>query len=190
MKKGLKISIIVITCVLVIGSVSFVGYSFYMNKTYISKDKVKEIILKDTNLDEKDVVFKQIDLETDDGLKIYEVEFYYNRVEYNYEVEAKTGKIIYSDFTNNNSQINNNDESSNIESNNNTEYITSDEAKERALKDANLSIDNVKFIKAELDYDKGKRIYEIDFIYNGLEYEYEIDATQGDVISKKQERMD
>lgn len=99
MKKGTKIIIISFLCVVVLVLLGFLGYFIYIKKTYISKDVVKEMILNDTKLNKNDITFKKINLEKNDELDVYDVEFYYNKVEYKYEINAKTGEIIKSDFT-------------------------------------------------------------------------------------------
>ena len=33
-----------------------------------------------------------------------------------------------------------------------------------------------------MDYEHGMKIYEIRFVYNGLEYEYDINAETGDIL--------
>lgn len=189
MKKGTKIIIISIVSVVVILLLGTLGYFIYVKSAYISKDVVKEIVLNDTKLKESDVIFKDIDLDLDDGLHKYDVEFYYNRVEYSYEIDAKTGKIITGNFIN---SSDNNSENSNTTLNNNTNdnknYITKEEARDVAINDAKLSLDNVTLIKVDFDYDNGIAVYEVEFINNNLEYDYEINAITKEIVSKKQER--
>ena len=61
--------------------------------------------------------------------------------------------------------------------------ITAEKAKEKALVHAGLTADQVTFTKAKADRDDGRSLYEIDFYGNdGTEYEYDIDATSGEVI--------
>ncbi len=61
--------------------------------------------------------------------------------------------------------------------------LTLDEAKKIALKKAGLKETEVKFTKAKLDRDDGKMLYKIDFYHGTTEYEAEIDADTGDIIS-------
>ena len=191
MKKSTKIIIISIVCVVVLLLLGVLGYFIYLKSTYISKDVVKEIILNDTKLNEKDITFKDIDLDIDDGLHVYDVEFYYNKVEYSYEIDAKTGKIITSDFIN--TSLNNTPENGNNTPNananeKNKNYITKEEARDVAISDAGFTLDTVTVIKAEFDYDNGLAVYEVEFINNNIEYEYEINAISKEIVSKKQER--
>lgn len=60
--------------------------------------------------------------------------------------------------------------------------ITADKAKEIALSHAEITASDAAFIKAELDYDDGRLIYDIEFVAKNIEYEYEIDADSGKII--------
>ena len=54
-----------------------------------------------------------------------------------------------------------------------------------AVKDANVKDPN--FVKVELDYDSGKPKYEVTFISGNTEYEYEIDSSDGRILSSEKE---
>ncbi len=41
---------------------------------------------------------------------------------------------------------------------------------------------DVNYSKAKLDYDDGRKIYELEFTKNGLEFEYEVDAKTGSIL--------
>ena len=59
-----------------------------------------------------------------------------------------------------------------------------DMAKSITLKDAGLRPSFVTFEKALLKKDDGKIIYEIEFFTSAYEYEYEVDAYTGAILSK------
>ena len=63
-------------------------------------------------------------------------------------------------------------------------YISMDMAKSITLKDAGLRPSFVTFEKALLKKDNGKIIYEIEFFTSAYEYEYEVDAYTGAILSK------
>lgn len=58
-------------------------------------------------------------------------------------------------------------------------YIGLAKAKQIALDRAGVSASNAQFVKTELDYDDGVRIYEIEFYAGNYEYEFEINARTG-----------
>ena len=61
--------------------------------------------------------------------------------------------------------------------------LTQDEALGKALEHAQLSRDQLDFVKkAEMDYEHGRKVWEIKFYQGGFEYEYNIDAENGKVL--------
>lgn len=64
---------------------------------------------------------------------------------------------------------------------------TMEQAKEIALKHANLTNDQVMFGKCTMDYEYGTQAYEIEFFKDYLEYSYEINANTGEIISFEQD---
>lgn len=113
----------------------------------------------------------------DDGRNIYEGSIYYNGVEYDFEIDGQSGQIIdwgsemdddrWDDDNWNNSQ-------------NSGSTISEKKAKNIALGQVQGATD--QNIRIHMDNDDGRKIYEGDIIYNGMEYEFEIDAQSGDII--------
>lgn len=60
----------------------------------ISEERAKEIALSHAGLGSSQVTFKRTELDFDNGIKKYEVEFYYNNREYSYEIDANNGNIL------------------------------------------------------------------------------------------------
>lgn len=61
--------------------------------------------------------------------------------------------------------------------------LTEDEALEKAMAHAGLNRDQVDFVKkVELDWEHGRKVYEINFFQGGLEYEYDVDAENGSIL--------
>ena len=61
---------------------------------FISKDEVKDIVIKHANISKKDAKKWRIDFEYEDGMFLYNVDVVYNNLEYEYEINAKTGEVI------------------------------------------------------------------------------------------------
>ena len=152
--------------------------TFAANSSYIGVEKAKAIALKDAKV--SDVTFVKVKLDTEDGVKVYDVEFYKGNVEYDYEIDAITGQIREKDLDIENYTIP--QKKNKNKNSNNTSDIGVEKAKEIALKDAGVS--GVTFVKAKLDYDDGIRVYDIEFYKNNVEYDYEIDATTGQIREK------
>ncbi len=63
------------------------------------------------------------------------------------------------------------------------EKISEEKAKEIALSHASLNESEVKALFVELDFDDGVLRYEVDFKHDGYEYDYDIDAKSGKILS-------
>ena len=66
-----------------------------------------------------------------------------------------------------------------------TSEISVERAKQIALSDAGVS--GASFTTVELDTDDGVRVYEIEFKVGNVEYDYDIDASSGAIISSSSE---
>ena len=61
--------------------------------------------------------------------------------------------------------------------------LTQDEALAKALEHAQLKKDQLDFLKkVELDYEHGRKVYEISFYQGGFEFEYDVDAETGAIL--------
>ncbi len=67
-------------------------------------------------------------------------------------------------------------------------YIGIRNAIQAALDHAGISGSNVFINEAELDYENGRMIYEVEFRYEGYDYEYKIDALNAAVLHSKKTR--
>ncbi|WP_124101363.1 PepSY domain-containing protein [Ruminococcus sp. Marseille-P6503] len=63
-------------------------------------------------------------------------------------------------------------------------FIGGGEAEKIALADAALKEADVSGLRARLDFDDGRFCYDVDFYSNGTEYEYSIQAKDGDIVSR------
>lgn len=123
---------------------------------------------------------------------VYEVDFDTVDFEYEYEINAKTGKIVKFEKEGNDevyvplNPTNNPNETGN-QTQSSSKYIGKDAAKAAAIKHAGVSEDNVYDYSCELDHEHGTVIYEIEFKANGYEFDYEVDALDGIVIKSEKE---
>lgn len=60
----------------------------------ISEDKAKKIALEDCGLRESEICGNKSTLDTEDGALVYKIELYSEGYEYEYEIDANSGKII------------------------------------------------------------------------------------------------
>lgn len=139
-------------------------------------EQAKEIALNHAKLTSKDVSFINEESDIDDGLETYDIEFYSDNKEYDYEISATDGEIIEYDYDV--------ESYSNItDTNSNSNQITIEEAKEIALNHAKLTSKDVSHIEVDTDFDDNTPNYDIEFYHNNTEYNYEIDANSGNIIS-------
>ena len=66
-----------------------------------------------------------------------------------------------------------------------TSEISVEKAKQIALSHAGVG--SARFKKAKLDYENGIKVYEIEFKVGNLEYEYDINVSNKDIISSSVE---
>ncbi|MCI5898417.1 MAG: PepSY domain-containing protein [Firmicutes bacterium] len=138
----------------------------------ISLDKAKELALKDAGINSSEVTFVKEELEKDKQVPSYELEFYNDSAEYEYDVHAGTGEILESsvEYIAAKSQ-NGRTAGQNV--------ITLDQAKEIALKHCGAAAADVTFTETKLDQEEN--VYEIEFYKGEAGYEYEINAAGGDI---------
>ena len=180
MPKWLKFLIGLLAIVIIF----IIAFLVYMNTAFISKEEAKTNLAKHINVDEEDIYFENVDLEMDNNQ--YEVDFYYNNQEYEAKIDAKEGKIIYTDYPLNSTNTTNNG-NGNQNGNSTQEEITLEEAKQIALKHANLNENDVTLVKAEIEHD-GEGMYEIEWRDATYEYEFDISRT-GNVLHYDKDRI-
>jgi uncharacterized membrane protein YkoI len=65
--------------------------------------------------------------------------------------------------------------------------VSESEAKKIVLEHAKLNENEVRLYRSELDRERGKVVYEIDFDSGRYEYEYVIDASNGNILHEHKE---
>lgn len=68
---------------------------------------------------------------------------------------------------------------------NENNYIGAERAKQIAFEDAATTIDKVTKLDVDFDFDDGKYLYEVEFRVGTVKYEYDIDATTGEIHKKE-----
>lgn len=149
----------------------------------IGVEKAKEIAMSHAGVSAGSVSFVKAKLDYEDGVKVYDIEFYSGNVEYDYEINAATGAIVSFDQDIENYAIPTQPAAAPTQAA--ASGISADRAKQIALSHAGVS--GASFTKVELDTDDGVRIYEIEFKVGNVEYDYDIDATSGAILSSSSE---
>lgn len=66
-------------------------------------------------------------------------------------------------------------------------YISETEARDAALADAGVDASSVTVQKLSLDWEDGRVVYDVEFYDQKTTYEYEIDATSGEIVKRETE---
>lgn len=147
----------------------------------ISLDDAKNAALSDAGLSASDVTYTKDRLDYDDGISVYDIEFYTSNQSYDYEIDANTGAIRQKSVESFQSAAGT---TAGTTSGNQASgsYIDVEEAKSIALNHAGFSASDVTFSKTKLEVDDGYTCYEIEFYYGRTDYDYKIDAVSGTVL--------
>lgn len=168
----------------------------------IGIDAAKTLALEDAGFSAADVTFTTAGLDREGTLEYYDVEFTAGGEEYEYEIDALTGVIIErSGAAGQSGTVQTDDQIAADTQTTQTDtaqtgtaqtgttqagstVIGEDGAKQAALDHAGLKESQVTFIKQKLDWDDGRRVYEVEFYTQDYkEYDYEIDALTGEILS-------
>lgn len=107
------------------------------------------------------------------------------KVRANFKVDGKNNFGEYSDVL----SVKTKGTAANANSNN-EQVISKSKAETVALNHAGLKKSQVKLFVCKLDVENGIKVYEVEFYFNGYEYEYEINAVSGKVLKAEKERAD
>ena len=166
------------------------------NPSWITREEAIAIALNHAGLTEEQVIYRRAEFDWDDGQPIYEIDFHSGDREYDYDIHAETGKVLEKES-----------EPDKIRKTESApaapavaaapapapteapapELLTGDEAIAIALKDAGLSRDQVSRLEAEFDRDDGRPEYDVSFRQGSYEYDYEIHAETGKILSRDKE---
>ena len=168
----------------------------------IGVEKAKDIALSHAGHSLDKVSFVKAEIDYEDGIKVYDIDFYSGNVEYDYEINAATGSILSVDWDIEDYSIPAPEPAP-------TEApapapaptaapapapapkkaassgISAERAKQIALSHAGVG--SAHFTKVELDTEDGIRVYEIEFKVGNVEYDYDINAATGAIVSSSSE---
>ena len=132
----------------------------------IGEEVARATAVEHAGLTEGDVTFIMVQKDRDDGRTVYDVEFYYNNTEYDYEIGAADGAIRSMDY-----------DAENYTPPQSDAIKSEQEIRDIAL--AEVPGATEKDIALRLEEDDGRMDYEGRIVYEGVEYEFEIDAYSG-----------
>lgn len=143
-------------------------------KTFIGTEAAKEKALTAANVSAEKATFTKVKLDSDHGVYVYEIKFTADGAKYEYEINAETGEVIKFEI-----------DGGKTGQPGNAEDV--ERAKSIALAHAGVSADKATFTEIKLEAKRGVKVYEIEFIAEGFEYEYEINAATFEIISAEKD---
>ena len=160
-------------------------------KAYIGQDKAKEIAVSKAGVSASALTELEIEMDTSDGVMVYEVEFKAGGYEYDYEINASTGAVLKSEKeADDDASKSTSKPASSTGTKPAASVIGEAKAKTAALNHAGVSATAIREYECQLDTEDGVRVYEVEFKAGGYEYDYEINATTGAVLKSEKEADD
>lgn len=142
----------------------------------ITREQAEEIALKDAGISSVD--FIRIERDRDDGRDRFDVEFFADGNEYDYEIDAETGAIISLDR----------DAEHHWGNTSHGTAITDKDAGRIALEAAGVRAEDTERFRVREERDDGRAIYEVEFAAGGQKYEYNISVSDGRILGYSIER--
>ncbi|NYF23318.1 PepSY domain-containing protein [Sporosarcina sp. JAI121] len=178
MKKWMTIP--ALAGVLVIGGVAMAGNTGHglaaTPKGLLTIEEAEAIAVKSV-----DGKVTQIELDREKSGDIYEVEVKSDGVEYDLDIDAKTGNVLRTDSDD---EFDDDDSDDKVIVSDG-KFITKEAAVKIAMKQAKGTATEV-----ELDEDDGRVVYEIEIKDGKYEYDFDIDAISGEVLKFEKDRDD
>ena len=155
---------------------------------YIGANAARDAALAHAGVAAGDVLEIEIELDSDDHVMTYKVEFLTGSREYEYRINATTGAVVTYETKGRKNAVN---QSSGSGTSTGSTYIGEPAAKESALTHAGVAESSTTDVECYLEYEDGKPVcYCVEFKVSKAKYEYEIDLYSGAVLNYAVESYD
>ncbi len=144
-----------------------------VNQPKLSPEEAREAALKHAGVTGEEATVIKEELDYDDGVTEYEIEFVAGGTKYEYEINAEDGAVLGS------SQEPVEKLPENLQGQG---IISVEEAKEAVLSHAGFTPEQVTYTKVDLEQDDGVTEYEIKFYADGKEYSGKVNASTGAIL--------
>ena len=150
-------------------------------KAYVTAEEAKNAALAHAGVSESDVGQLEIEFDSEDGLMVYEVEFYAGGREYDYDINARTGEVVgFSQEGGGSGSASSGGAASS--------YIGEAAATAAALAHAGVQEADAVYLRCWVEHDDGRaECYEVEFLAGSTEYQYEIDLYTGAILKSERE---
>lgn len=168
---------------LTVGSLTATGTP--ADGAYIGTQAALEAACAHAGVDVNSIIAHHEEFDSENGRMVYEIEFYADNVEYDYDIDALTGAVVkYS-----REQYSGTVPSANTGTNTSSDFIGEDAAKQAAVSHAGVNSANVVWLEAQFDRDDGWFVYELEFTCDGAKFEYTVNALTGDILKSEREQF-
>ena len=152
---------------------------------FLSEDEIRAIVFNHAGVNANDVREFEIELDDEDGIWVYEVDFKAGSIEYDYVVNAVTGAIIRVE-----TEIDDDPTAApgtprptaQPTQQPGSEFLSEDEIRAIVFSHAGVNANDVREFEIELDDEDGIWVYEVEFESGRHEYSYEVNALTGEII--------
>ncbi|MGN0786777.1 MAG: PepSY domain-containing protein [Christensenellales bacterium] len=152
---------------------------------FLSEDEIRAIVFNHAGVNANDVREFEIELDDEDGIWVYEVDFKAGSIEYDYVVNAVTGAIIKVE-----TEIDDDPTAApgtprptaQPTQQPGSELLSEDEIRAIVFSHAGVNANDVREFEIELDDEDGIWVYEVEFESGRHEYSYEVNALTGEII--------
>lgn len=150
----------------------------------LTEEEVKSIAFQDAGVEESQVTRIRVHQEYDDGRDKYEVDFYVDNREYDYDIDSNTGEILSKD-----SEIE--DDFMNQDASGTQPTDGQVISKEKALEIVLARVEGAgeENVRMELEKEDKYWKYEGEILYNQREYEFELNGETGEILEWSEEGM-
>lgn len=150
----------------------------------LTEEEVKPIAFQDAGVEESQVTKIRVHQEYDDGRDKYEVDFYVDNREYDYDIDSNTGEILSKD-----SEIE--DDFMNQDASGTQPTDSQVISKEKALEIVLARVEGAgeENVRMELEKEDKYWKYEGEILYNQREYEFELNGETGEILEWSEEGM-
>ena len=199
-KRVAVIGVCLAAFLVILGAVAFATKTVAV-ETAIGEEKAENLAFADLGIDPLSAQNVHTEIEYEQGQFVYEVTFMAEGTEYEYWIKATDGTVVkkrmdlVAEHRSQQGQASQDAEadaqekegSQQSQASQGTDLISLEKAKELALSDAGVSQAEAVFTKTELDRDSHIAIYEVKYYTSSHEYEYEVDASTGEIRSRDKE---
>ena len=155
---------------------------------WISETDAKAAAFDHAGVKEADVFDLHVELDREDDVPVYDIDFETNEFEFEYEINAEFGTVVRSQKERQDDRPSSTTTAKKTSATKPTQAtITADKAKATALTLAGVKESDVFDLEVDLDKERSTWVYEISFETTEFEFEYEIDAISGEALHSHKE---